>query len=273
VDGTEVSVAGVDPATIGEVYSPDSTIELTTLSDAILVRSSTLLDWEIAVGDTIELTLPEGVETFEIAGTIEEASLGNVLMSTDRFNAGFGETESDLAFAQLAGSVSIEDGFAATETALSDFATVDIYTKADQIAEAESMVDQMVNLFTGLLGLAMLIAVLGIANTLALSVVERTREIGLLRAVGMNRRQVRAMIRWEAVMIAVFGATLGVVVGTGLGASMVATLADDGLGSIAIPGVQLAVWVAAGGLAGVVAAFFPARSAARLDVLNAISYE
>jgi len=128
-------------------------------------------------------------------------------------------------------------------------------------------------MFNGLLGLALVIAVLGIANTLALSIVERTREIGLLRAVGMSQRGIRAMITTEALIIAVFGSLLGVAIGTGLGTTVVSTLADDGVGTLSFPIAQLAGWVMAGGVAGMVAAILPARKAARMDVLDAISYE
>ncbi len=119
----------------------------------------------------------------------------------------------------------------------------------------------------------MVIAVIGIANTLALSVVERTREVGLLRAVGMSRRQVRRMIRWESIITALFGALLGVGIGVVLGWATVASLADEGLGTFALPGTQLAVWFALAAAAGVIAAVGPARKASRMKVLDAIAYE
>ena len=130
----------------------------------------------------------------------------------------------------------------------------------------------MVALFTGLLGLALVIALLGIANTLALSIVERTREIGLLRAVGMTRRQVRRMVRWEALIIAVFGALLGILIGSAIGFGVVTSLADDGLGSFALPAGQLVIWLIVAAVAGLIASLGPARKAARLNVLKAISY-
>jgi putative ABC transport system permease protein len=103
--------------------------------------------------------------------------------------------------------------------------------------------------------------------------VERTREIGLLRAVGMSRRQVRSMVRIEASVTAVFGALLGVTMGTGLGFALVRSLEDDGLASFTIPFGQLGVWVTLAALAGVIAAIGPARKASRLDILRAISYQ
>jgi hypothetical protein len=115
------------------------------------------------------------------------------------------------------------------------------------------------------------IALIGIANTLALSVHERTREVGLLRAVGMQRRQLRRAVRWEAVLIAVLGATLGAVLAVGGAWSIVAELDEEGVTQLTLPVAQLAVILGMAGVAGVLAATGPARRAARLDVLDAIA--
>jgi putative ABC transport system permease protein len=121
-----------------------------------------------------------------------------------------------------------------------------------------------------LLLLAVLIALLGIVNTLALSVFERTRELGLLRAVGMTRQQVRAMVRWESVVISVIGALLGAGLGIGLGLALTRALADQGIDKVAVPVGQLSLYVLAAALAGVLAAIGPARRAAKVDVLRAV---
>jgi putative ABC transport system permease protein len=115
------------------------------------------------------------------------------------------------------------------------------------------------------------IALLGIANTLALSVLERTREIGLLRAVGTSRAQIRAAVRWESVLIAMLGTTLGTAIGLGFSWALVRALGDQGIDRLSIPAVQLAVIVAFAAGAAVLAAVLPARRAARLDVLTAIT--
>jgi putative ABC transport system permease protein len=133
--------------------------------------------------------------------------------------------------------------------------------------------DQLLNLVYALLGLAVVIALVGIANTLALSVYERTREMGLMRAVGMDRRQLRAVVRWESVVIAVFGTLLGLVIGLFFGWVMVLALSEQGLGVLSIPVGTLAVVMVLSGLAGVVAALLPARRAGRLNVLTAIGSE
>jgi putative ABC transport system permease protein len=134
-------------------------------------------------------------------------------------------------------------------------------------------VDQLLALVTALLGMALLIAVLGIMNTLALSIHERTHEIGLLRAVGMTRHQVRGMIRWEAVTIALLGAFVGLVLGIVFGWATTSSLAEEGLGAFVLPAGQLLGAVVLAALAGVLAAVLPARAAAKLDVLRAVTVE
>jgi putative ABC transport system permease protein len=141
-----------------------------------------------------------------------------------------------------------------------------------EFKEAQSaMINQLLGLIYALLGLAVLIAVLGIANTLALSIFERTRELGLLRAVGMTRAQLRSSVRWESVLIALFGTALGVVIGVAFGSSVILTLADEGLGQVHIPVGTLVVIAVLAAVCGVGAAILPARRAARLDVLGAIA--
>jgi putative ABC transport system permease protein len=132
-------------------------------------------------------------------------------------------------------------------------------------------INAMLGVIYAMLALAVIIALLGIANTLALSIIERTRELGLLRALGMARAQLRATIRWEAVLIALFGTTLGLAIGTFFGWALVRTLADEGINHLTIPIPNLAIVTTVAVLAGVGAALLPARRAARLNVLEAIA--
>jgi putative ABC transport system permease protein len=144
----------------------------------------------------------------------------------------------------------------------------------DQAEFKESItrqIDTMLNLIYGLLALAVVIALIGIANTLALSVHERTRELGLLRAVGMKRSQLRQAVRAEALMIAVLGAVLGGLLAVGGAWGVVTALDSEGITELTIPPVQMAVILVMAALAGVGAAVAPARKAARLDVLDAIA--
>jgi putative ABC transport system permease protein len=134
-------------------------------------------------------------------------------------------------------------------------------------------VNELVGLVYVLLALAVIVALIGVVNTLMLSVFERTHEIGLLRAVGMKRRQVRGMIRAESVTIALFGAVLGIIIGTGLGVAMASSLRQQGVTDIVVPVSSLVVFLILSALLGLGAASWPARRAARLDVLAAIASE
>lgn len=151
---------------------------------------------------------------------------------------------------------------------------LEVQTRADVREEVAGEVGRALNLVYALLGLAVVIAVIGIANTFALSVFERTRELGLLRAVEMTRGQLRSAVRWESVLIALLGTLLGLGVGTFFAWVFVRGLADEGLlSTLVVPGGQLAVIVGVAAVSGALAAIGPARRAARLDVLRAIAAE
>jgi len=141
------------------------------------------------------------------------------------------------------------------------------------IEQAKSSVNTFVVMLYVLLGLALIIAILGIVNTLALSVLERTRELGLVRAIGMRRAQVVQMVTVESVVIAVFGALLGVVVGGLLGVAIVRALADEGINVVAVPWGSIGTFMALAVVIGLFAAIVPAIRAARTNVLSAIAYE
>lgn len=154
-----------------------------------------------------------------------------------------------------------------------DNPTIKVQTRAEFQDELRSQVDTATQVVYVLLALSVLIAVIGIINTLALSVLERTRELGLLRAVGMQRKQVRRMVRTESVVVSVLGGVVGLTVGVALGAAFVLSLADDGIDKLGLPVTQLIAALIFAGLAGVVAALYPARKAAKMDVLRAITVE
>jgi putative ABC transport system permease protein len=156
---------------------------------------------------------------------------------------------------------------------VADFPNVQIQDMAQYKAQTGKQLDQLLNLVRSLLAFAIIIALFGIVNTLALSVFERVRELGLLRAVGATRRQVRSMIRWEAVIISVLGAILGMAVGVFFGWTMVRALASQGFGQFTVPGGQLIAYVLLAAVAGVLAAILPGRRAAKVDVLRAITTE
>jgi putative ABC transport system permease protein len=148
-----------------------------------------------------------------------------------------------------------------------------VQNQADFKQDLKDQIGQLLNIVYGLLALAIIVAVLGVVNTLALSVVERTREIGLMRAIGLSRRQLRRMIRLESVVIALFGALLGLGLGMGWGTAAQKLLALEGLGVLEIPWPTILTVFVGSAFVGLFAALVPAFRAGRMNVLNAIATE
>jgi putative ABC transport system permease protein len=159
------------------------------------------------------------------------------------------------------------------QAALVDYPNVKVNNPADITKEAQHSVDQLLGIITALLLLAVVVAILGIVNTLVLSVVERTRELGLLRAVGGTRRQVRAIVRRESVLMALLGAFTGIALGTISGIALSRALVDEGITKLAVPTTMLAVYLLVAAAVGVLAAIWPARRAGKVEVLQAITAE
>ncbi len=277
VEGSDTIIIAVDPETITTVTSIDvsaGAFESLAETDGVLVLESVMNDNGWSVGDSIMIVYPQDPGgPVEIAGTIASTNFGDFIITESSYAVGFSNPTDFYVFANGADGVALADARTAIDGVATDYPNVKVQNKSELIADAEAQIDQMLVLFTGLLFLAIIIAVLGITNTLALAIIERTREIGLLRAVGMVQRQVRRMIRWEAVIIALFGAVMGVGVGLFLGWAVVRALADEGLGSFAVPIGQIVALVVLAGVAGVIAAIYPSWKASRLNVLAAIAYE
>ena len=275
--GSRRTIYAGDPATLGQVLK----LEITGGDAGGLARGEVLVDedeleeQDLAIGDMLPMTFARtGERELRIAGTFSQNQLlGSYLVSTTTFDANFTDRLDFAVLATAAEGVSPAAARPAVERVTEDFPNVELRDQAEFKEQQENQVNQILGLITALLMFSIIIAVFGIINTLALSVFERTREIGLLRAVGMSRRQVRSMIRGESVIIAVLGAILGLVVGVLFGWAIVVDLASQGISEIVVPGGQLVVYVVLAAVAGVIAAVFPARRAARLDVLAAISYE
>jgi putative ABC transport system permease protein len=211
-----------------------------------------------------------------IAGVFhEKGATGNdYLLAMRDYQAHYGAVDLGDVFVsvKLPSGMSLAEGRRELERVLTVFPSVEIQDQEEFREAQESQINQFLNLMYVLLALAVFIALIGIANALALSIFERTHELGLLRAVGMTRPQLRRMVRYEAVIIAVFGTLLGLVLGVAFGMAMVQALSSEGI-SLGIPVGQLVVFVILAGLAGLLAGVWPARRAARLDVLDAISHE
>ncbi len=238
----------------------------------LLIDTSTAATDHLSVGDTVPVKFAlTGTTTLRIGGIYQANSLiGSYLVSAALFSAHYSSPQ---PIAVLLAT----DGTAATQSrvsrALAQYPDVQVQTRAQFEQSQVASVNQLLGLVYALLALAVLIALIGIVNTLMLSVFERTREIGLLRAVGMQRRQVRTMIRAESVIISVFGAVAGIVIGTLLGLALSSALRQQGITVISVPVGRLVVFLVASAVLGLVAASWPARRAARLDVLAAISAE
>ncbi len=267
---------GVDPTTLAAVLVVDELAgSLNSLSaGAVAMTQPTAESLGVGVDDQVTVTWPSGPQQYRLGAVLAEAGqLSGVIVDRQEF-ARVGVPDLDSALYVVAEDrTSAGDLRPALEAALADFPTVQLLDQTEVADQVRDQVGQLLNLVYGLLGLAVVIAVLGIVNTLALSVLERTREIGLLRAVGTSRQQVGRMIRIEAVLIALFGAVLGVVLGLAFGVAIQRALAEDGIAVLGIPWPLLAVVFAMSALAGLAAAILPARRAARLDVLGAIATE
>jgi putative ABC transport system permease protein len=276
IDEQVEGLVAIEPETIDAVYElKPSPGALADASDGGLLVSETKLGekgW--AIGQPIEIEFAEtGVQTITIGGTFRGENFGPYLIAMATYEANYTAEIDSFAYVTYADGVDGDAGRAAVEAVAADYPSVGVQDRDQAAAGAKASIDQLLAMFWGLLGIAIVIAVMGITNTLALSIAERTREVGLLRAVGMSRRQVRSMIRWEAVIVSLFGATIGIGLGILLGWSVTQALGDIGLRGLTIPGGQIAIYVILAGVAGVLAAAWPARSAARMNVLQAISHE
>ena len=277
IDGDAQILGAFDPETIERAFvltANGNAVADVAARDTMIVASAYLEEKGWAVGDTVTVEYGRtGEVQTAIVGTYETDDFSNVYLSTATYKANFQYLGDHLAFANVADGFSVAEAQEAISPTVESFGNVKSQTKSELVDDAENQIDQALALFTGLLLFAVIIAVLGITNTLTLSIYERTREIGLLRAVGMVRRQVRRMIRWEAVIIATFGAILGVGIGIVLGWAVVKALADEGFGAFSIPVGQVILALVLAALAGVLAAIWPARKAARMNILDAISSE
>ncbi|HEX8770451.1 MAG TPA: ABC transporter permease, partial [Acidimicrobiales bacterium] len=227
------------------------------------------------VGDSIPMEFAKsGEQDVRIAAIYSKNDFTpNYLLTKADYLRNYNSRQARLVVVKTTNGVPAEASRAEVQRVADGFPNVEIKDQAQYKSSFTSRVNEVLALVTVLLLLAIVIAAIGIINTLALSVLERTRELGLLRAVGMSRRQTRRMIRWESVIIAVIGATLGLAVGVFFGWALVQSLSDDGITSFTLPLGQLVGFVLVAGAIGIVAAIFPARRAARLNVLTAIAYE
>jgi putative ABC transport system permease protein len=240
--------------------------------DRIALDASVVDDLGKGLGDEVFVQFASGTSQLFTVNAIfdNEFLIANYVIDLTAWDEHFTLNEDSVIAATLAEGVDQAEADAALARLESEFPALDFQTRDEFREEVEGQLDTLLVIINVFLGLAVIIALLGITNTMALAVLERTREIGLMRAVGLTRRQTRMMIRWEAAVVSIFGGLLGVVVGVGFGWLAVQAIPDSIIDQLAIPVTSLVIYVVIAGVAGLVAASLPARRAARLDVLDAI---
>jgi putative ABC transport system permease protein len=270
VDGSATDAFhAFDATTVDEVFVLGSVEgDLDSLgADGIAVSAEHAADQGWTIGSTVPVTFPSGDTTFVVEAVYSGGTdwVGSMFVDLDALLANGGD--------ELDYRVYLSGDEAAITSVAAAHASAEVLDKDAFLDVVNSEVDTMLGMFYALLMLAVVIALLGIANTLALSILERTRELGLLRAVGMGRSQVRSTVRWESIIIAVFGTTLGLAIGTFFGWAIVRVMADQGIDTLTVPVGDLVVVTVIAALAGAMAAVMPARRAAKLDVLKALVTE
>ncbi len=273
-------VTGVDDATVRDVltlnWDEGSDDVLSNLgSDGAAISNEFAESNDLAVGDSLSFLTPRGNEvSYTVNGIYDSTAgfVGGVVVGNSSLESAW--DVDDIAFALVAGEPDADPAAikGAEETALADFPTAKPMTIEDFKDEQNKQVDTLVYLVLALLALSVIVALLGMVNTMALTVHERLRELGMLRAVGMSRRQVRRMVRAESVITALIGAVLGTLLGIAFAALLSRPLADEGF-VFELPWAWLIGVAILAAIAGVLAAIPPARRASRVDVLRAVTTE
>jgi putative ABC transport system permease protein len=279
---SDTHVVGVDPSSIGGVYSFDwvegsGVATLAQLGgDGAILMKSFAADHDLGVGDrfAVETSAGDRLE-LRVKGLYDppdlDALLGNVVISRTAFDSTFPRPRDLFSFLAVRGAAS-DAATADLERSLSTFPDTKLHTRSGFVKSRTKDLSTILDVLYVLLALSVIVSLFGMVNTLVLSVFERTRELGMLRAVGMTRRQVRNMIRQESVITALIGAALGMPLGIFLAALVAKALSQYGVG-LSVPITPLVVFAVIAMLAGVTAAILPARRAARLNVLEALQYE
>ncbi|MET0420062.1 MAG: FtsX-like permease family protein [Acidimicrobiia bacterium] len=264
-----------DPAEIDQLF--DLHVSQGSLEDlgatSLAVQENTAKDKNLKVGSEVKVLFAGGEpQTFTVDAIFTSTGFANYVTSTEAYLANTPDPFDSEVYIKTTGGVTPANT-AAIKQVMRDFPGPKVRTADEFKAAQAGQINQILNLIYVLLFFAIMIALFGIANTLGLSIIERRHELGLLRAVGMSRRQLRSSVRWEAVIIALLGTFLGLVIGVAFAWAMVRALRDEGIDKFSLAPGQLVVIVVLAALFGVLAAAWPARRAARLDVLQSIKTE
>ena len=274
-------ITSIDPAAIEQVIEfdwaegSDETARSLTRDDA-LIDDVWAADNGVEVGDELTVTTPTGAEVaYTVRGRVKDSAdlYGDFVLTHQALEEDFRQRQEGLILVRYAeGADPVATRKRIEKLVERDFPIVKVYDQEELKDSISDQINQLVGLLYALLSLAVIVSLFGIVNTLTLSIYERTRELGLLRAVGTSRRQVRQLVRYEAVITALLGALLGSVLGIFFAVIVSRPLADEGF-TLAFPVATLFGLFVLAAIAGVVAAILPARRAARLDVLEALAYE
>jgi putative ABC transport system permease protein len=275
IDGHEGYFSAYNPSVLGDALAIDMTDgRLSDLAgDTILVSAKEANRGGFSTGDSVRFEVANGQSRqLRVAGVYgDDNGLSPYVISMDTYTATGGVPLDQNVYVTLDPSADAAAVHAALDRVVAEYPVVQLRDAEGYKQDKRAGIDQLLTLINALLALSVLIAVLGVVNTLVLSVIERTRELGLLRALGMDRRQVRRMVRLESVVISMYGAALGIGLGIVLGLALITVLHSQGLVATAVPVPLLVLGLVLGGLIGLVAATIPARRAGRLNVLDAIS--
>jgi len=273
IDGSVTQIIAADPTQIDSLFDlqpkQGRISELTP--DGIAVLDSTASDNGWKLGQTVPIKFAQtGTQQFKVESIYQQSGFTNYVITNDAYEKNFTDQFDYQVYVSAKGGVTPENT-AAIKQVMKQYPGPKVETRDEYKATQAAQINQFLNLVYVLLFFAIVIALFGIANTLGLSIIERRHELGLLRAVGMTRRQLRSSVRWESVIIALLGTLLGLVIGVVFAWAMVKALADQGIDKFSVAPAQLLLIVVLAGLFGVLAAAWPARRAAKLDVLASIS--
>lgn len=270
-DGETRPVTVVDADNLERAYNLQAEPALTQIDGGVYI-STDIADLGVDVGDTVTLEGREATLDLEVTGRVLLNGSAGFIIDQAQGEELLGQPEVFQAFVQIDDSVDVDESQDTIQQALSeDFPLVFLQQPGELEQLANMFIDLLLGIISALLASALVIAILGVANTLLLSVTERTREIGLLRAVGLKRSSVWRMITVESMVMAVFGTILGMILGVSLGAALVVALESFGFAGPTVPWVWLAIYTVLAAVAGVLAALWPAWRASRLDILKAIA--
>jgi putative ABC transport system permease protein len=275
VKGNVTNVLAVDPKVVDQLFDLEVTQgNLNALGlDGVAVSKNKADDDSLKIGDKIPVEFAQtGRQPFVVQAIYDQTAVGDYTISSASYAKNFPDVFDSQIYLKTEGGPSPQNR-ATVEKVVKQYPSGKVQDRDEFKAAQSDQINQFLNLVNALLLFAIVIALFGIANTLGLSIIERTRELGLMRAVGMTRRQVRSLVRWEAVIIALLGALLGIVIGLVFAWVLVQALSDQGIDQFRAAPVQLVFIFVLAAIFGVAAAIWPARRASKLDVLRAISTE